>query len=153
MHACICMCSPTSNKDSDQETLSTVPAPSPAGASLECVNVIANARQLDSSNSRVANIRELMRRSSTSSAFASGVRNDLEHHGLSLSGGATAGSIAANSADDNSMSLSYWPPEYEATSGDEDSLSGLSHSQNSNKVSFQTHVLFIVIKYKCNLLR
>ena len=82
-----------------------------------------------------------MRRSSTSSAFASGVRSDMEHHGMSLSGGATAGSIAANSADDNSMSLSYWPPEYEATSGDEDSMSGLSHSQNSNKVCFQSFLI------------
>ena len=124
------MCSPTSNKDSDQESLATAPAQS-AGASLECVNVIANAI---SSSNRAANFRDLVRRSSTSSAFVSGIRNEIEQHGMSLSGGATTGSIAANSADDNSMSLSYWPPEYEATSGDEESLSGFNQNQNSNKV-------------------
>ena len=78
---------------------------------LECINSIANSMIGSRSTS---NIRDLMRRSSSTSALAG------EVHHMSTSG------VSVTSADDNSINLSYWPSEYEGgNSGDEDRLSGI----------------------------
>lgn len=113
LHACITQCSPTSNKDSDQDLLSGT---ANATTGHEFMSAISNS--IIPSRS-ATNIRDLMRRSSSTSALAGD-----SHHMSSSSG------IAATSADDNSIPLSYWQNEYEGghTSGDEDSLSGI-HSQ------------------------
>ncbi|KAL7038434.1 hypothetical protein ACKWTF_009577 [Chironomus riparius] len=109
LHACISQCSPTSNKDSDTDLLSAVNTATNPG--LECINTIANSMIGSRSSS---NIRDLMRRSSSTSALAG------EVHHMSTSG------VSVTSADDNSINLSYWPSEYEGgNSGDEDSLSGI----------------------------
>lgn len=112
IHACVTQCSPTSNKDSDQDLTATA---SNANASqnivLDCMNAVANSMIPSRSSS---NIRDLMRRSSSTSALAG------ESHHLSASG------VSLSAADDNSMNLSYWPNDYEGgNSGDEDSLSGI----------------------------
>lgn len=117
VHACVTQCSPTSNKDSEQDLLAanTAGAGSNNGG-LECINAIANSII----SNRSANMRDMMRRGTPSSVLAG------DSHHLS-SGGA---------ADDNSMPLSYWPNEYEAgNSGDEDSLSGIHMSKMSHQQS------------------
>lgn len=120
LHACVTQCSPTSNKDSEQE-VSTTESNTSANPNivLDCINAVANSMITSRSSS---NIRDLMRRSSSTSALAS------DHH---MSNSA----VSVTSADDNSINLSYWPGEYEGgNSGDEDSLSGI-HMQ---KVQPQT---------------
>lgn len=109
LHACVTQCSPTSNKDSDQDLLSaaTNAANNPG---LECINTITNSMIASRSSS---NIRDLMRRSSSTSALAGEVHMSTSN-------------VSVTSADDNSINLSYWPSEYEGgNSGDEDSLSGI----------------------------
>ncbi|KAG5682285.1 hypothetical protein PVAND_011645 [Polypedilum vanderplanki] len=108
LHACITQCSPTSNKDSDQDLLSTANSNNNPG--LECINTITNTIIASRTTS---NIRDLMRRSSSTSALAGEV-----HH-------LSASNVSVTSADDNSVNLSYWQTEYDGNSGDEDSLSGI----------------------------
>lgn len=124
LHACVSQCSPTSNKDSDQDSSTN------AGASsgLDCINTITTS-MITSRATSSNNLRDLMRRSSSTSALASDV-----HH-LASSG------VSVTSADDSSMNLTYWPPsEYEGgASGDEDSLSGIHipkppSSQHPNEI-------------------
>lgn len=117
LHACVTQCSPTSNKDSDQD-LTTTPSNSNANPNnvLDCINAVANSMISSRSSS---NIREIMRRSSSTSALA----GDSHHM--------TASGVSVTSADDNSINLSYWPSEYDGgNSGDEDSLSGIHMQKN-----------------------
>jgi E3 ubiquitin-protein ligase EDD1 len=114
LHACVSQCSPSSNKDSDQDLLATASATAAnnsTASGLECINTIPNSMITSRSSS---NIRDLMRRSSSTSALAGEV-----HHLPAAS------AVSVTSADDNSINLSYWPSEYDGNSGDEDSLSGI----------------------------
>lgn len=114
LHACVSQCSPASNKDSEQET----PANPASGLDIATSMITSRAS---------SNIRDLMRRSSSTSALAGS-----EVHHLSASG------VSVTSADDNSVNLSYWASsEYDGgNSGDEDSLSGSIHIP---KPPTQTH--------------
>jgi E3 ubiquitin-protein ligase EDD1 len=118
LHASVTQCSPTSNKDSDQElptTATNTSSSSGPNIVLECINAVANSMI---SSRPSSNIRDLMRRSSSTSALAA------ESHHMSTG-------VSVSSADDNSINLSYWPGEYDGgNSGDEDSLSGI-HMQKS----------------------
>ncbi|XP_055611780.1 E3 ubiquitin-protein ligase hyd-like isoform X2 [Uranotaenia lowii] len=122
IHACISMCSPTSNKDSDHDPLtqggssgSGSNANSGSGTSannsagLECINVITNTMM----GNRPVSIREIMRRS---------VNREID--------GSNSNSAPLPPGSDEgpggSLPVVYWPPEYDPTSGDEDSLSGLN---------------------------
>ncbi|XP_053696945.1 E3 ubiquitin-protein ligase hyd isoform X2 [Sabethes cyaneus] len=121
IHACISMCSPTSNKDSDQDLLAQGASgsnsnanggsagPGSNSAGLECINVITNTMI----GNRPVSIREIMRRS---------VNRELEASN-SNSAPLPPGS---DEAPGGSLPVVYWPPEYDPTSGDEDSMSGLN---------------------------
>lgn len=102
IHACISMCSPTSNSKEDTATGATGGAGS-SSATLECINLGTNAAR----DGRVS-IREMMRRA-TQNAM-----RDID--------GASGASNASSASNDDSVFTSYWPPEYDPTSGDEDSM-------------------------------
>nr|XP_029736104.1 E3 ubiquitin-protein ligase hyd isoform X6 [Aedes albopictus] len=129
VHACISMCSPTSNKDSDHDPLAQGGSGSGSNANngsgggsgsnsaaLECINVITNNMM----GNRPVSIREIMRRSVNREMDASNSNSAPLPPG-------------SDEAPGGSLPVVYWPPEYDVASGDEDSLSGLntSHSQKS----------------------
>ncbi|XP_062562216.1 E3 ubiquitin-protein ligase hyd isoform X8 [Armigeres subalbatus] len=130
VHACISMCSPTSNKDSDHDPLAQggsgngSNANSGSGgsgsnsAALECINVITNTMM----GNRPVSIREIMRRS---------VNRELDASN-SNSAPLPPGS---DDAPGGSLPVVYWPPEYDPTSGDEDSLSGMNTSQSQKSMN------------------
>lgn len=113
VHACVAMCSPTSNKDTEVEIAngaaqgsgSSVVGPS----GLECISVGSNAGS--SSNNPRVSIREVMRR-------ANAIRGgDIDGVGLVVPPQPIDESVF--------MPLSYWP-DLDANSGDEDSMTGTS---------------------------
>lgn len=109
LHACVNMCTPTSNKDGDNETTSTNTNPG-----LECINVITNAL-----GPRSVSLREMMRR-----ATAAASRSNLERD-LGAAAGVDPPPVAPPLHEEPIPTLS-WPPEsFDPTSGDEDSLMGL----------------------------
>ncbi|XP_038119605.1 E3 ubiquitin-protein ligase hyd isoform X3 [Culex quinquefasciatus] len=126
IHACISMCSPTSNKDSDHDPLApggsggsgsgsnTNSGSSSNSAGLECINVITNTMM----GNRPVSIREIMRRSVNREIDASNA----------ISAPLPPGS---DEAPGGSLPVVYWPPEYDPASGDEDSMSGLNAPQKS----------------------
>lgn len=111
-HACVSMSAPTSNKDTESDAVPT----GGTASGLECINVgqsSSNVRE-----SRVS-IREVMRR-----ATQHAIR-DID---------APSNNPPAQSLDDSVfMPLSYWPPEYDPNSGDEDSLTGINTQSQVNK--------------------
>ncbi|XP_058822733.1 E3 ubiquitin-protein ligase hyd isoform X2 [Topomyia yanbarensis] len=127
IHACISMCSPTSNKDSDQDLLAQGASNSGSGsnanggtggsgsmsANLECINVITNTIM----GNRPVSIREIMRRSVNREIDASNSNSAPLPPG-------------SDEAPGGSLPVVYWPPEYDPTSGDEDSMSGLNAPQS-----------------------
>uniref|UniRef100_A0A1Q3FUI0 HECT-type E3 ubiquitin transferase n=1 Tax=Culex tarsalis TaxID=7177 RepID=A0A1Q3FUI0_CULTA len=124
IHACISMCSPTSNKDSDHDPLApggsggsgsnTNSGSSSNSAGLECINVITNTMM----GNRPVSIREIMRRS---------VNREIDGSNQ-ISAPLPPGS---DEAPGGSLPVVYWPPEYDPASGDEDSMSGLNAPQKS----------------------
>lgn len=127
-HACVSMSSPTSNKDTEVDAATTTPttvgaaAPVVAASGLECINVGPNVGASGGGvrESRVS-LREVMRR-----ATQNAIR-DIDGPPALPSGG--------QAIDDSVfMPMSYWPPEYDPTSGDEDSMTG-SNSQPQAKSS------------------
>lgn len=128
IHACVSMCSPTSNKDNDDTTttnLSTtnLNSNSSSHATLECINVGLSSSSGSNLRDNRVSIREMMRR-----ANVAAVQHDID---------AIASNSNANSQPpiDDSVFQSYWPPEYEMNSGDEDSLTGLNTIQQSKQPS------------------
>ncbi|XP_055716882.1 E3 ubiquitin-protein ligase hyd isoform X7 [Phlebotomus papatasi] len=107
IHACVSMCAPSSNKDNDQDI-------SASGSGLECINIISNSF----AGCRTVGLRDIMRRPTHRDIDTSGNNSGLQ----------------AGNEDSNFMPVTFWPPEYDPNSGDEDSLSGLNATSNqSNK--------------------
>lgn len=115
-HTCVSMCSPSSNKDTDQEIPAGGVQNNTAGGSasanpssgLDCINVITNPF----TGSRPVSLREIVRRTQT--------MRDLD----SLP---NANSVPPPNAEDTpALPIVYWPPEYDPASGDEDSMGGES---------------------------
>ncbi|KAK7870183.1 hypothetical protein R5R35_012737 [Gryllus longicercus] len=113
-HACVTMCSPTSNKEGDHEG-----GTGSNSSGLESINVITNAL-----GSRSVSLREMMRR------VTAPVRSSEREMAVD------SGSGHQPLGDEPIPTLS-WPPEsFDPTSGDEDSLMGLGGpSAPSNKPS------------------
>ena len=125
-HACVSMCSPTSNKDLEIEGSSGATGTTSSGqqnnsaGGLECINV-SGGPSSGSSNPRDnrVSLREVMRRATQN------VIRDID--------APPSSNNQSQSMDDSVfMPLSYWPPEYEANSGDEDSMTGGINSQSHN---------------------
>ncbi|KAJ9581588.1 hypothetical protein L9F63_023235, partial [Diploptera punctata] len=109
IHACVTMCTPTSNKEGDQEGTNNS-----NNSGLESINVITNAL-----GSRSVSLREMMRRATA--AVRSSDRD------LAVDGG------AHQPLGDEAIPTLSWPPEtFDPTSGDEDSLMGLGASSTPN---------------------
>ncbi|XP_022901003.2 E3 ubiquitin-protein ligase hyd isoform X2 [Onthophagus taurus] len=111
-HAVVNMCTPTSNKESDN--IDTPPPPTTNSTpGLECINVITNAV-----GARSVSLRDMMRR---------GVRPERE---INNSNGEQHSFVQEEPIPTHS-----WPPEsFDVTSGDEDSLMGLG-SSSANKTN------------------
>ncbi|XP_017768727.1 PREDICTED: E3 ubiquitin-protein ligase UBR5 isoform X3 [Nicrophorus vespilloides] len=122
-HAVVNMCTPTSNKETDNET--APPAANNTNSGLECINVITNAV-----GPRSVSLREMMRRA---------VRTDREQMNNSNSGD------QHGFVQEEPIPTHSWPPEtFEVTSGDEDSLMGLGGSaanKNSNNSNSNTAMI------------
>lgn len=133
-HACVAMSSPTSNKDTELETTtnsltSTLAATNASGQmagdpnnhgsnsnSISGGNATRNAASATDSSSR-ATIREVIRRTNATRGVV-----DMD---TSNNSNAAAGSGSAAGMDESAfMPLSYWPPELDINSGDEDSMTG-----------------------------
>lgn len=117
LHACVSMCSPTSNKDNDDATTpanaGTTTNLSTGGATQsDCVSVGSGGSSSVANNVRDGrvSIREMMRRANS--------LRDIEP----IPNNASAGV-------DDSVFTSYWPPEYDLNSGDEDSMTGMNTIQ------------------------
>nr|CAD7423599.1 unnamed protein product [Timema monikensis] len=107
-HACVTMCTPTSNKEGDQEGSSSY------SSGLESINVITNAL-----GSRSVSLREMMRRATA--AVRSSERETVAENGAHQPSG------------EEPIPTLSWPPEtFDPTSGDEDSLMGLGASSTPN---------------------
>ncbi|CAG2059005.1 unnamed protein product [Timema podura] len=107
-HACVTMCTPTSNKEGDQEGSSSY------SSGLESINVITNAL-----GSRSVSLREMMRRATA--AVRSSERETVAENGAHQPPG------------EEPIPTLSWPPEtFDPTSGDEDSLMGLGASSTPN---------------------
>lgn len=114
-HACVNMCTPTSNKEGDTENLQNTSTPG-----LECINVITNAL-----GPRSVSLREMMRR-----ATAAASRSTLDRD-LSGASGVDNPPVGPPIHEEPIPTLS-WPPEtFDPTSGDEDSLMGLGAGATS----------------------
>lgn len=123
LHACVSMCSPTSNKDNDDATtpanagattnLTTSGSGASQSATLDCVNSGGGSGSSSVANNvrdgRVS-IREMMRRANS--------LRDIDPIPNNPSAGV-----------DDSVFTSYWPPEYDLNSGDEDSMNGMNTIQ------------------------
>lgn len=113
-HTCVSMCSPSSNKDTDQEVNNSVPTTT-TNSGLDCINVITNTFP----GNRPVSIREIMRR-------ATQTVRDVESPSLA--------NVSQQNAEENpSLPIVYWPPEYDPASGDEDSLSGINSQGQVHK--------------------
>ncbi|GAB0097413.1 E3 ubiquitin-protein ligase hyd [Sergentomyia squamirostris] len=113
IHACVSMCSPSSNKDNDQDI-------SASGAGLECINIISNSF----AGCRSVGLRDIMRRATHRDMDGSGNNSGLQ----------------AGNEDSNFMPVTFWPPEYDPNSGDEDSLSGLNAASNQSSSKGATYI-------------
>lgn len=117
-HACVAMCSPTSNKDVESDTTPAAGGNTSSGTGLECINV-GQSGAASARDSRFS-IREMMRRAT---------QNAMREMDASSS------NLASSLEPNEPIFTSYWPPEYDANSGDEDSMSGgaglSAHTQNS----------------------
>jgi len=109
-HACVSMCSPSSNKDPEDNTGQT----STNNLNIECVNVITNAIV----GNRSVTLREMMRRA------AQNASRDLD---------GSSNNSMPQSEDASNIPVVYWPPEYDPTSGDEDSMTGMGSQTNFHK--------------------
>lgn len=126
-HACVSQCSPTSNKDSEQEA--TAQSGSTAGAATSAIDCVNTSHVSSVRDSRVS-LREMMRR-----ATANALR-DLD---------STPPNPPPSSSVEDSvfMPLSYWPPEYDPASGDEDSMTGLNSATQTNTVKHAQNITFV----------
>lgn len=122
LHACVSMCSPVSNKDTDADgQTSTSGAGSSSG--LDNLNVITGI----STSNRPVSIREVMRRA------------------ISRTIDSQSGLVSDNlpppppAEDTNSMPVVYWPPEYDPGSDNDDSLPGLNPLSSKN-ASQETYI-------------
>lgn len=120
-HAVVSMCSPTSNKDNEDQPSSNSSATGLSGtqsSTLECINVGLSSSGNNVRDSRVS-IREMMRRA-TQSAL-----RDID---------ALPTNANPNSSVDDSVFTSFWP-DYDPNSGDEDSLTGLNTLSSAKATS------------------
>lgn len=113
IHACISMCSPTSNNKDEAGAVGGLGGNGSGGghsATLECIN-LGTGSGSGVREGRVT-IRDMMRRA-TQNAL-----RDID--------GVSVASNASSASNDDSVFTSFWPPEYDRTydptSGDEDSL-------------------------------
>ncbi|KAG4078397.1 hypothetical protein HA402_013107 [Bradysia odoriphaga] len=108
-HACVSMCSPTSNKE-DSGTTTTNPV------GLDCINV--NSGGSASRTDRVS-IREMMRRAT---------QNALDV--------ASSNNPPPSAEESVFMPVTFWPTnsEYESHSGDEDSMNGQNSQSSASKL-------------------
>lgn len=117
-HACVAMCSPTRNKDTELENTTTTGGTAVSTNNLDGIHI-------GSRDSGRVSIREVMRRA-TVNALRSADMDDASNSSV------TAQQQAANAVGggaqpiDHSriMPLSYWMPELDINSGDEDSMTG-----------------------------
>lgn len=117
-HACVNMCTPTSNKDDNEITNTSSSTPG-----LECINVITNAL-----GPRSVSLREMMRR-----ATAAASRSTLERD---LSASNVDNAPVGPPLHEEPIPTLSWPPEsFDPTSGDEDSLMGLGAGATSKNVN------------------
>lgn len=121
VHTCVSMCSPTSNKDNDNDVPNpTVPGASASGNSN--VDLYLGGSNSNSSSGirdgRVS-IREMMRRANS--------QRDIDP--------IPPPAAFSNVAVDDLVLTSYWPPEYDLNSGDEDSMNGMNAMQTSKNSS------------------
>lgn len=122
-HTCVSMCSPSSNKDPDQEIAGGSSQQSSSGGGsnqaqsggLDGINVITNVNW----GPRIVSIREMMRRATQT------IRD-------SDSSPSNANAAPSGGNEDAPTLPIVWPPEYDPASGDEDSLTGLNTSQSSS---------------------
>lgn len=136
-HACISMCAPTTNKDNDQEISTSSSAPTmlnnSSSASMDCMNVINNSF----ANSRPVSIRDMMRRANQQGrdSSESGVQsNVLQSQQPPLpTHQPQPSSQPPQQLEENSgfMPVSFWEPEYNPYSGDEDSMTGITSPMNT----------------------
>lgn len=142
-HACVAMCSPTRNKDTELESTtaaagSSAAAANQSSASMDCINNIGS--NSNSSGSRggggggeisrvsILSIREVMRRveaNASRGADLDAASNSSSNSGA-IGGNNSAGAVGGGAPIDDPvfMPLSYWPPEVDMNSGDEDSMTG-----------------------------
>ncbi|XP_037923284.1 E3 ubiquitin-protein ligase hyd isoform X6 [Hermetia illucens] len=121
-HACVSMCSPTSNKDTDEKgSLPSRNSNSNSGSSgLDCIspmNPYVHGRE-----SRQVCLREVM--------------NRVVHIDGSVSNNPPSSTVD----DSGFMPLSYWPPEYDPNSGDEDSLTGQTTNLSKHSAPTNTYI-------------
>lgn len=128
IHACVSMCSPTSNKDNDDTNSANLPGSNLSNASHSALDCNLDAQfpcyQIPSASSNLrdnrVSLREMMRRA-----------RDIDS--------ITTNSNANAPPQDESAFPSYWPSEYELNSGDEDSLTGMKSKltrERCNQVTF-----------------
>lgn len=118
-HTCVSMCSPTSNKDIDDKLPTAPTSSSIRNSNSNFSSELDSFLHNDIGSIRPVCLREMMNRV---------VQID--------SGNSGGGSSRQGSVDDSGfMPLSYWPPEYDQNSGDEDSFSGSSNAQQSSNTS------------------
>lgn len=106
-HACVSICSPSSNKDADSETTTS---------NSDNLNVITGI----SATNRPVSIREVMRRAIHRSIDSFAAENPPP---------------PPPSEEANSMPVVYWPPEYDPGSEDDDSMPGLNSFKSETYVS------------------
>lgn len=118
-HACVAMCSPTRNKDTELESAATTAGTAAGSSSLDGINS-SGLRD----GGRVS-IREVMRRATVNALRGA----DMDETNNSGSGPQPpAANVAGGGAQPldhvRIMPLSYWMPELDINSGDEDSMTG-----------------------------
>lgn len=116
-HACVSMCTPSSNKENDTDGQGTS-----CSSGLDSLNVITGI----TTSNRPVSIREVMRRAISRTIDSQSNSND------------TAPPPPPQNEDANSMPVVYWPPEYDPGSADEDSLPGLNPL--SSRLNQETYI-------------
>lgn len=109
-HACISICAPSSNKDTENEITTT---------NSDNLNVITGI----STSNRPVSIREVVRRAIHRNIDSSAAENPPP---------------PPPSEEANSMPVVYWPPEYDPGSEDDDSMPGLNSLKSETYVSEPT---------------
>ncbi|XP_063710070.1 E3 ubiquitin-protein ligase hyd isoform X2 [Culicoides brevitarsis] len=111
LHACVSMCSPVTNKDTENDAQT-----SSSASGIDNLNVITGI----STSNRPVSIREVMRRAiSRTIDSQSSLNNDNPPP-------------PPPTEDANSMPVVYWPPEYDPNSDNDDSLPGLNAHSSKN---------------------